>query len=337
MSEKDVEITLEHLNKNVYSKLKRKIKTLSFQVEFNTLMNLIKDMKAMRTFMLREMHGICAVYKDEQKEFSSKDEFFLIFPKKKNENLELNEFLLNNFNTNHIFVNNYVLKGKLIYNDEWEKYKKVIYRFVCQNKGKGTIFSKNKSKNDKNEIINNSTDSTEDLYFIDAVFTFYLDINNSSTTLINEIYYNIGENEINRVWDILNIYYEKANEFISKNLNMYLCTESILINRSMTQIFNYIMSRKLFYHKKFEIKEIQKFKDEINIFVDIKDQIYKDSFFQCRCHILKLSEISCFVSVIALIDVKHFSFSKRFHILKSAIIIILKKLKEKIESELIEN
>ena len=334
MSEKDVEITLEHLNKNVYSKLKRKIKTLSFQVEFNTLMNLIKDMKAMRTFMLREMHGICAVYKDEQKEFSSKDEFFLIFPKKKNENLELNEFLLNNFNTNHIFVNNYVLKGKLIYNDEWEKYKKVIYRFVCQNKGKGTIFSKNKSKNDKNEIINNIT---EDLNFIDSVFTFYLDINNSSTTLINEIYYNIGENEINRVWDILNIYYEKANAFISKNLNMYLCNESILINRSMTQIFNYIMSRKLFYHKKFEIKEIQKFKDEINIFVDIKDQIYKDSFFQCRCHILKLSEISCFVSVIALIDVKHFSFCKRFHILKSAIIIILKKLKEKIESELIEN
>ena len=45
--------------------------------------NLLKDLKAMRTFMLREMHGICAVYKDDQKEYLKKDEFFLIFPKKK--------------------------------------------------------------------------------------------------------------------------------------------------------------------------------------------------------------------------------------------------------------
>jgi hypothetical protein len=193
----------------------------------------------------------------------------------------------------------------------------------------------NKKKNIdvKNEIINNN----EDMYFVDSVFSFYLDINNSSTILINELYYNLEENDISRFCDILNVYYEKANNFINKNLNMYLCTESTLINRSMTQTFNYIISRKLFYHKKFEIKEIQKYNDEVNIFVDIKDLIYPDSYFQCRCHILKLSEISCFVSVIALIDVKHFSFSKRFLTLKSAIIIVLKKLKKKIESELIEN
>jgi hypothetical protein len=169
------------------------------------------------------------------------------------------------------------------------------------------------------------------------VFSFYSDINNSSTVLINEIYYNLGENEINRVCDILNIYYEKGKNFISKNLNIYLCCESTLINRSITQVFNYIMSRKLIYHKKFEIKDIQKFKEEINIYVDVKDQIYPDSYFQCRCHILKLSDISCFVSVIALIDVKHFSFSKRFITLKAAIIIVLKKLKQKIESEVIKD
>ena len=191
------------------------------------------------------------------------------------------------------------------------------------------IFNKNKNYNINNNL--------EDYNFVDSIFTFYLDINNSSTILINEIYYNLGENEINRICDVLNIYYEKGKNFISKNLNIYLCSESILINRSMKQTFNYIISRKLFYHKKFEIKEIQKYKEEINIFVDIKDQIYPDSYFQCRCHILKLSDISCFVSVIALIDVKHFSFSKRFLILKAAIIIVLKKLKKKIESELIEN
>ena len=333
MSEKESEFTLEFWKNNIYPKLNRKLKTLSFQVEFNTLMNLLKDSKTMRTFLVREMHGFLALYKDNQKEFSTKDEFFLIFPKKKTEILELNEFLHNNFHSKHLFVNNIVLKGKLIYNEEWEKYKKAIYRFELQNNDEEMKSNKKKNIDVKNEIINNN----EDMYFVDSVFSFYLDINNSSTILINELYYNLEENDISRFCDILNVYYEKANNFINKNLNMYLCTESTLINRSMTQTFNYIISRKLFYHKKFEIKEIQKYKDEVNIFLDIKDQIYPDSYFQCRCHILKLSEISCFVSVIALIDVKHFSFSKRFLTLKSAIIIVLKKLKKKIESELIEN
>ena len=333
MSEKESEFTLEFWKNNIYPKLNRKLKTLSFQVEFNTLMNLLKDSKTMRTFLVREMHGFLALYKDNQKEFSTKDEFFLIFPKKKTEILELNEFLHNNFHSKHLFVNNIVLKGKLIYNEEWEKYKKAIYRFELQNNDEEMKSNKKKNIDVKNEIINNN----EDMYFVDSVFSFYLDINNSSTILINELYYNLEENDISRFCDILNVYYEKANNFINKNLNMYLCTESTLINRSMTQTFNYIISRKLLYHKKFEIKEIQKYKDEVNIFLDIKDQIYPDSYFQCRCHILKLSEISCFVSVIALIDVKHFSFSKRFLTLKSAIIIVLKKLKKKIESELIEN
>ena len=332
MAEKDSQFTLEFLKNNIYHKLKRKILTITLQAEFNTLMNLLKDKKAMRAFLVREMHGICAVHGEKENELPNKNKFFWIFPKKKNENLEINEFLQNNFKSNHIYINNYVYTIKLIYNEEWEKYKKIIFRFEIQNKDKKV----NKNlPNDENENINNN--NLEDSKFVDSVFSFYSDINNSSTVLINEIYYNLGENEINRVCDILNIYYEKGKNFISKNLNIYLCCESTLINRSITHVFNYIMSRKLIYHKKFEIKDIQKFKEEINIYVDVKDQIYPDSYFQCRCHILKLSDISCFVSVIALIDVKHFSFSKRFITLKAAIIIVLKKLKQKIESEVIKD
>ena len=333
MKPESKEFTLEFLNENIYHKLKRKIITLTLQAEFNTFMSLIKDAKAMRAFMVREMHGICAVYAVKEKENLLKNGFFLIFPKKKDEHLEINEFFQNNFKSNHISVNNYVYKGKVIYNDEWEKYKKIIFRFEIQNKDKQ---SNKYLMKDKIENINNNSDLGE-VHFVDSLFSFYFDINNSCTILINELYYNIGENEISRMCDLLNIYYEKGKNFINKNLNIYLCTESILINRSMTQIFNYIMSRKLIHHKKFEIKDIQKFKGEINIFVDVNDQIYPDSYFQCRCHILKLSDISCFVSVIALIDVKHFSFCKRFITLKAAIIVVLKKLKQKIESELIED
>ena len=328
MSEKGSELIFDFLETNLYQKLKRKIITLTLQAEFDTLMNLLKDLKAMRAFVVREMHGICAVCSDNGKEKSINGDFLLIFPKKKDTILEINEFLLNNFKSNHIYVNNYVYKGKLIYNEEWEKYKKVIFRFEIQNKDKQI------NKKNKNENINNNLENSN---FVDLIFSFYLDINNSSTTLINELYYNLDENEIERFCDVLKIYNEKGKNFISKNLNMYLCSESILINRSITQVFNYIMSRKLIYHKKFEIKDIQKFKDEINIFVDINDQKYPDSYFHCRCHILKLSDISCFVSVIALIDVKHFSFSKRFITLKAAIIIVLKKIRQKIESEVIQD
>ena len=328
MSEKGSELIFDFLETNLYQKLKRKIITLTLQAEFDTLMNLLKDLKAMRAFVVREMHGICAVCSDNGKEKSINGDFLLIFPKKKDTILEINEFLLNNFKSNHIYVNNYVYKGKLIYNEEWEKYKKVIFRFEIQNKDKQI------NKKNKNENINNNLENSN---FVDLIFSFYLDINNSSTTLINELYYNLDENEIERFCDVLKIYNEKGKNFISKNLNIYLCSESILINRSITQVFNYIMSRKLIYHKKFEIKDIQKFKDEINIFVDINDQIYPDSYFHCRCHILKLSDISCFVSVIALIDVKHFSFSKRFITLKAAIIIVLKKIRQKIESEVIQD
>ena len=54
MSEKNSEFTFDHSEQIDNIKIKRKIKTLSFQVEFNTLMNLLKDLKAMRTFMLRK-------------------------------------------------------------------------------------------------------------------------------------------------------------------------------------------------------------------------------------------------------------------------------------------
>ena len=327
MADKDFQFNFEILKKNIYPKLKRKIITVNLQVEFDTLMNLLKDKKTLRTFLVREMHGICAFLGRTQKEYSLKRELFYIIPKKKDDILEINEFFQNNFRSNHIFVNNYVYKEKLIYNEEWEKYKKVIFRFIIQNKDKQV------NNNLPNEKINEN--NLEELNFVDLICSFYIDINNSSTIVINEMYYNLAENEINRFCDVTNVFYEKAKNFISKNFNSYLCSESILINRSIMQIFNFIMSRKLIHHKNFVIKDIQKYKEEINIYVDIKDQIYPDSYFQCRCHILKLSDISCFVSVIALIDVKHFSFSKRFITLKAAIILVLKKIKQKIESEVI--
>ena len=96
------------------------------------------------------------------------------------------------------------------------------------------------------------------------------------------------------------------------------------------------MSRKIFYNKRFEVKEIQKFDDEISIYVDIRDKTYPDSVYQTRCHILKLSDISCFASIISLIDIKFFNL-ERFTTLKAAISLSLKLLKKNIEKEMIDS
>ena len=52
----------------------------------------------------------------------------------------------------------------------------------------------------------------------------------------------------------------------------------------MNQIFKYIISLKIFYQKRFIIKDIQKYEDEINIYLDIQDKIYPDSFYRTRLH-----------------------------------------------------
>ena len=103
------------------------------------------------------------------------------------------------------------------------------------------------------------------------------------------------------------------------------------------QIFNYILSLKAFRNDRFEIKDIQKFNDEINIYIDIKDKTYPNSVYKIRCHILKLSDISCFITIISLIDINYFNLKERFTTLKEAIIFVLKLLKKKIEKEIIQS
>ena len=216
----------------------------------------------------------------------------------------------------------------------------MLFRFLILNNNKQN--SKNNKKTSSNEAINlknviNDKYNINESNFIDIVLSFYLDINNNSTVLINEFYYDLKENIFLRFYDIAIIFFEKVNKFIEKNFKIYLCNESILINRSMIQIFNYIMSCKIIQHKRFIIKDIQKYENELNIYVDIQDKIYPDSFYRTRFHILKLSEISCFINIISLIDIKYFSLKTRFITLKAAIIYILKAIKKKVEKEIIEN
>ena len=343
MIQKEDESLIKNLEKNAFCHMRKKIITVVLQCEYNMLINFLRDIKTVKTIYLREMHGYAGAFMEKNfSQFNTNLEFFFFFPKNKGEKVQINDLIINNVDPKNIYINNYVYKVNLIYQDEWVNYKKSIFRFTIQNEDKRKNKTEKETKNSfdeksNNKIIINNSNNLNESNFIDSVVIFHVDINNNTTILINELYYNINENDFLRFYDIIIIFYEKLKIFIDKNFNIYLCNESILINRSITQIFNYIMSLNIFYNERFLIKDIQKFKDEINIFVNVRDKIYPDFVYQARCHILKLSEISSFVSIVALIDKNHFSLKERFLTLKAAIILVLKIIKKNIEKEFIEN
>ena len=319
----NVEPFLNYSENKANNKLKRKLLTCVINAEFNVISNFLKDPKTNKAFFLREMHGIAAIFDGDNDD----SKYFLIFPKQKGVNLEIKDFMINNLNSNNILKDLYLLKGELLFSKEWESYKKFVSRYIPITKEN---FNNKNSININSNIINNNSN------FLDHIISYYIDIKDNSTVIISEIIYDLNESIFARFYDITAIFFNKLKKYFEKNFKIYMCNESILINRNILQTFKFIMSRKIFYNKRFEIKDIQKFEDEINIYVDIRDKAFPDSVYQSRCHILKLSDVSCFVSIISLIDVKYFSLNKRFNTLKAAIIVVLKLLKQNIEKELIQ-
>ena len=319
----NVESFINYSENKANIKLKRKLLTCVINSEFNVISNFLKDPKTNKAFFLREMHGIASIFDRDNDD----SKYFLIFPKQKGVNLEIKDFMINNLNSNNILKDLYLLKGELLFSKEWESYKKFVTRFIPITKEN---FNNKDNININSNIINNNSN------FLDHIISYYIDIKDNSTVIMSEIIYDLNESIVTRFYDISAIFFNKLKKYFEKNFKIYMCNESILINRNILQTFKFIMSRKLFYNKRFEIKDIQKFEDEINIYVDIRDKTFPDSVYQSRCHILKLSDISCFVSIISLIDVKYFSLNKRFNTLKAAIIVVLKLLKQNIEKELIQ-
>ena len=326
MVEKANDSMLKYLKDSVYCNVKKKIIPIILRIEFNMLMFYFQDITILRAFYLREMYGIFSIKYYNDTQFSKDQDFFLIIPKRKGDLLEIKEFMINNIISKNIFNNNYIFKGKFIYKKRLENYMTGLFRFIALNK---------EIKKNKKENAINLSPNLKIINFIDVIISLYLDINDNSTVIINELFYDLDEAYFSRFNDVIEIYYKKLKMFLEKNFNKYFCNESILINRSILQVFNYIMSTKLFSDKRFEINNIQKQKDEINILVDIKDKIYPDTAYKIICNILKLSEISSFITIKSLIDIKYLSLNERFNILKSGIIFGLKSLKKNIEKEAI--
>ena len=312
----DDEFKQKNLKESTYSKVKKDLLTINVNVEFSVIMNYIMDAKTLFSFYLREMRGIAYAKIIKGTKLDKDFEFIFIFPKKKEDILEPKYFTSHTFNYKNVLSNNYIYKVKVINIGGCENHKNAILRFNLLNS--------------ENKKINNETSN-----FIDVILSFHLDIKDNSTVIINELFYDINENGYRRFFEVFKLGYEKIKLFFEKLVNFYYCNESIIINVNIIKVFNYIMSLKLFYNKRFKVKEIQKFRNKINIFIDIIDKQYPEYVYSTCCHISKLSDISSFVAVISLINVKFFN-SKRFSMLKAGTILVLKTLKKRMEKELIE-
>lgn len=317
----------EYLKNNIYNKGRRKILVYQISAEFNMVCNFLLKRNFLRTFCIREMHGLLmiskhsSIFNQDLLVSSSEDDnsspyFFVIFPKKSGDFLEMSDFMNSNTMSRGLFTKNYIYKLKHIYQEKWEGYIKIIERFI---------------KQENNNIISNFKN------YVDSVVSFYKNTLDNSLVLIDEIYSDLPDKDVNRFTEISNFLFEKLKIFIQKNLDTNLCSESILINRSFKQTYNYIIGCKMFNNKRFLVKQTNINDDLIELLLEIKDQIFPDSSYLSKCRIYKLSDISCLMSITHMTKVEYFNLHERFHSLKEGTIYALQVLKKSIENESIDD
>ena len=151
IQKKEEENFIKNMEKNIYCNLKRKILSIEIRCEYNMITNFLKDIRTIKTFFLRELHGIVGGFTENNCfQFNPKIEFVLFFPKHKGDLLHLKDFMINTENINNIYANNYVYKGSLLYKEEWENYRKTLFRFKLKNNDKQK--NKNEQKYSKDEL-----------------------------------------------------------------------------------------------------------------------------------------------------------------------------------------
>lgn len=339
----------QYLKENIYPKLRRKISVVSFKAGYDMMKQIYKDLKAMRILASRELHGVLLIRElndnknNDSHNFSvnTNQNYIWVFPKKSNVLLEMNDLNINNLPSDSYFNKNYIYLVRILIVENWESHMFYVFRFIKQfpNKNINNSINNNSiSYNSKGNFIENKMDwnyNFEGKNFIDNVLSLYSDISDNSTKKVNEIYTDLSEKELERFCEVFEVFTKKLKVFVQKNLNIYLCNESILINRSLNQILNYILSCKAFSSERFKITKIIKGNDSVEIFVEIKDKFVKNSNYQTKFCIQSLSEISCYVLIMHMIDIKIFDLENRLIRLKTYTNYVLKTLKKKLENELI--
>ena len=292
----------DFLKKNTYNKMKRKLNLFQIKAEFNMIYNFLINPNILRAFIQKEMNN---------------NFFKTSFSDHKNDN-EINKYITNGYN---IFIlpnndkngQNFVFKVKSIFNENYYNHSIFILRFI-------------KEEIDNNNNINNSDK------IVDIVISFYTDINDNSTILINELYTNLSDSLFIKFNQIVHLFYEKLAKFTKEKVNKFLCFESILISKNMQNVFNYLYSCKIFHNEKFQITKIQKDKEDMEISCQI-GSLFPVNICETKLFIRSLSNNSCLVEIVNWMNISDFTTQGKLLNIKSIISLFLKTLRCRINSE----
>ena len=292
----------EILKKDIYGKMKTKLLLFQIEVEYNTISDFLMNSNIIKLFIKKEMNNTVFHTSFLEKKSNKKDNY--------NEN-DYNEFILFNENKNE---KNDLFKVKIIYNNNYSNHSTLIMRFI------------------KDEDVNkNNKNISDSIEFLDIVISFYVDISDNSTILINELYSNLSDSLFIKFNKIIYLFYEKLETFTKEKMNKFYCFESILIPDSINNILKYLYSCKIFYDKKFQIQKLKKIKEGMEITCQVG--ILYPIICEIKIFLINISNNSCFIEIVNLVSATDFPTQRKLLTTKSFITLFLKKLRSRINQE----
>ena len=178
------------------------------------------------------------------------------------------------------------------------------------------------------DLNNNVNKGTEHFFFF--FISFYIDISNNSTIIINELYSNLSDSLFVKFINIVHLFYDRLKIFIREKMNKFYCFESIIIPKNINYIFNYLFSCKIFHNKKLKIQKIEKVNKDIEISGQIK---CIEKFIESKLLLRYLSKNNCLVEIINWKKIEDYKTQEKLLNLKSIISMFLKKLRCQIKNE----
>ena len=293
----------EFLKKNTYNKMKRKLNVFQIKAEYNVIYHFLINPNIVKTFIQKEMNNIVF-----QTSFTNQK-----IDNEINKNDDYNTFIIYDNEKNG---KNFFFKVKSIFKENYYNHSIIILRFI-----------KEETDNNNNNLSKNIPEK-----IVDIVISFYTDINDNSTILINELYTNLSDSLFIKFNQIVHLFYEKMTKFMKEKMNKFLCFESILISKNMQNIFNYLYSCKIFHNEKFQITKIQKDKEDMEISCEI-GSLFPVNICETKLFIRSLSNNSCLVEIVNWMNISDFTTQGKLLNIKSIISLFLKILRYRINSE----
>ena len=297
-------MTFKFLKENIYNKIKPKILIFRIKVEYNIISNFLFDSNILSSFFQKELNNNCC-----QTSFKSKKTTENIIKNEKKDNYFI--LSIDNMNSNNNFFT-----------------VKTIYKKQCMNHS--ILILRLTRKDISNLIVKENINKIEE--FLDSVISFYIDINDNSTILLNEIYSNLSDGILSKFDKFLSIFYEKLKIFVKTKMNKYYCFESVLIEKSMSDIFKYLTSCKIFKSENFRINKINKLKNIIEISCQI-NSLFQVNLCEAKLFIKSLSNDCCLVEIVSLMNIGDYNTQEKLLNIKSVFSLFLKKLRNRVIKE----